>query len=98
MSARPPGVTSGLPNMTPIFSRSWLVKRQIVSVRLSVAGELPERLAHQSRLEADVGVAHLALDLGLRRQRRDRVDGDHVERPERTSSSQISSACSPVSG
>jgi hypothetical protein len=22
----PPGVVSGLPNMTPIFSRSWLVK------------------------------------------------------------------------
>ena len=36
MSARPPGVVSGLPNMTPIFSRSWLVKMQIVSVRLSV--------------------------------------------------------------
>ena len=44
------------------------------------AGELAERLAHQPRLEADVAVAHLALDLRLRRQRRDRVDGDDVER------------------
>jgi hypothetical protein len=43
--------------MTPIFSRSWFVKRQIVSVRLS----------------------HLPFDLGLRRQRGDRVDGDDVE-------------------
>ena len=40
MSARPPGVVSGLPNMTPIFSRSWFVKRQIVSVRLSVPASL----------------------------------------------------------
>ena len=40
MSARPPGVVSGLPNMTPIFSRSWFVKMQIVSVRLSVPASL----------------------------------------------------------
>ena len=29
-SARPPVVVSGLPNMTPIFSRSWLMKMQVV--------------------------------------------------------------------
>ena len=29
-SARPPGVVSGLPNITPIFSRIWLVKMQVV--------------------------------------------------------------------
>ena len=28
--ARPPVVVSGLPNMTPIFSRSWLMKMQVV--------------------------------------------------------------------
>ena len=44
------------------------------------AGELAQRLAHQPRLEADVGVPHLALDLGLRRQGGDRVDRDDVER------------------
>jgi hypothetical protein len=65
--------------MTPIFSRSWFVKRQIVSVRLS-AGELAQRLRHQPCLQADVRVAHLALDLGLRSQRRDGVHGDDVER------------------
>ena len=43
------------------------------------AGELAQRLAHEARLQADVGVAHLALELGLRRQRRDRVDDDDVD-------------------
>ena len=33
MSARPPGVVSGLPNITPIFSRSWLVKTSDVFER-----------------------------------------------------------------
>ena len=28
LSARPPGVVSGLPNITPIFSRIWFVKTQ----------------------------------------------------------------------
>ena len=45
------------------------------------AGELPQRLAHQPGLQPDVGVAHLALDLRLRHERRDRVDRDDVERP-----------------
>ena len=30
MSALPPGVVSGLPNITPTFSRIWLVNRHIV--------------------------------------------------------------------
>ena len=33
MSARPPGCVSGEPNMTPTFSRIWLVKTQSVLVR-----------------------------------------------------------------
>ena len=66
--------------MTPIFSRSWFVNTQTVPVRLSAARELAHRLAHQPRLQADERVAHLALDLGLRHERRDRVDGDDVER------------------
>src|ERR687897_214677 len=40
------------------------------------AGKLPQRLAHQASLEADVAVPHLALDLGARRQRGDGVHGD----------------------
>ncbi len=44
------------------------------------AGELPERLAHQARLKAGELVAHLALDLGARRQRGDRIDDQNVDR------------------
>src|SRR6266480_2384323 len=43
------------------------------------AGKLAQRLRHQPGLQADMAVAHLALDLSLRGQRRDRVDGDDVE-------------------
>ena len=59
------------------------------------AGELAQGLGHQAGLQADVGVAHLALDLGPGREGGHRVDDDHVERPERISMSAISSACSP---
>ena len=52
---------------------------QIVSARLRCAGELAQRLRHQARLQADVRVAHLALDLGLRHQGRHRVDRDDVD-------------------
>ena len=80
MSARPPGVVSGLPNMTPIFSRNWLVKITEVFELLDGAGQLAQRLAHQARLQAHVRVAHLALDLGARHQRGHRVDHDHIHR------------------
>ncbi|EGJ74348.1 putative protein recA [Streptomyces sp. Tu6071] len=43
------------------------------------AGDLAERLAHEAGLEADVRVAHLALDLGARHEGRHRVDDDEVE-------------------
>ena len=51
-----------------------------MSVRLQVAGELAHRLGHHPRLQADGLVAHLALELGPRRERGDRVDRDHVDR------------------
>src|SRR5690606_37111546 len=44
------------------------------------ARQLPQRLAHEAGLEADVRVAHLAFDLGPGHQRRDRVHDDHVDR------------------
>ena len=80
MSARPPGVVSGLPNMTPIFSRSWFVKSATVPVRLSVPASLRSAWLMSRRLQADVTVPHLALDLGLGSERGDRVDRDDVER------------------
>ena len=66
--------------MTPIFSRSWLMKMTDRVGPVERAGQLAERLAHQPRLQTDVGIAHLPFDLGLGRERRHRVDGDDVER------------------
>ena len=40
MRARPPGVVSGLPNMTPIFSRIWLMKITAVSTSAIAAVSL----------------------------------------------------------
>jgi hypothetical protein len=47
---------------------------------VEVGGELAQRLGHEAGLQTDVGVAHLALDLGPGRQGGDRVDHDDVER------------------
>jgi hypothetical protein len=44
-----------------------------------LAGELAQRLAHEPRLQAGQLIAHLALDLGLRHERRHRVDDDDVD-------------------
>ena len=44
------------------------------------AGQLAQRLRHEARLQADKAVAHLALDLRARHERRDRVDNDDVDR------------------
>src|SRR5260221_2812072 len=43
------------------------------------AGQLAQRLAHQPRLQADMAVAHLALELGARHQRRHRIYDQHVD-------------------
>ena len=80
MSARPPGVTSGDPYMTPIFSRSWLMKMAMVRDFDSVPGQLAQGLGHQAGLQADVGVAHLPLDLRPGGEGGHRVDDQHVER------------------
>ncbi len=79
MSALPPVVVSGLPNMMPIFMRIWLMKITMVPDLEIDAGQLAQRLAHEARLHAGLHVAHLALELGLGRQRRDRVDDQHVD-------------------
>jgi hypothetical protein len=73
-------VVSGEPNITPIFSRSWLMKIAGRVGAVQRAGELAQRLAHQPGLQADVAVTHLALDLRLGGQGRDRVDDDDVDR------------------
>ena len=65
--------------MTPIFMRIWLMKMSRQLDLETVDGELAQGLAHQPRLQADVAVAHVALDLGLGHQRGDRVDDDDVD-------------------
>ena len=55
------------------------MKMTSVLARLMFAGELAQRLAHQPRLQAGQLVAHLAFDLRLGHQRRDRVDDDDVD-------------------
>jgi hypothetical protein len=71
-------VVSGLPNITPTFSRSWLMNMQVV-FDLERSGQLAERLAHEPRLKPDRDVPHLALELGARHERRHRVDDDDVD-------------------
>ena len=43
------------------------------------AGQFAQRLRHQPRLQGDVAIPHLAVDLRLRYQRRHRVDDDDVD-------------------
>ena len=55
------------------------MKITMVLERLIEAGQLSKRLAHQPRLKPGELVAHLALDLGPRRQRRHRIDDEDVD-------------------
>ena len=56
------------------------MKMADVSNRDKRPGQLPHGLRHQARLQADVRVAHLPLDLGPRDEGGDRVDDHDVER------------------
>ncbi len=95
MSARPPGVVSGLPNMTPIFSRSWFVKMHTVPVRLSVPASFrsawlirrawrPTKLSPISPSISALGVSAATESIATT-----------STAPLRIRSSAISSACSP---
>ena len=64
--------------MTPIFSRSWLVKTSAVLERLTAPVSLRSAWLMRRAWMPDEAVAHLALDLGARHERRDRVDDDAV--------------------
>ena len=65
--------------MTPIFMRIWLMKITQVLDLLMGRYELSKRLAHQPRLDAHVGIAHLSFDFGLGNQGGHRVDHDDVD-------------------
>jgi len=60
--------------------RIWLMKMDERVGALDVTGELAQRLGHEARMQAKLHLAHLALDLGLRRERRHGVDDDHIHR------------------
>ena len=84
--------------MTPIFSRSWFVKRQIVSVRLSVPASLRSAWLI-SRAWRPTWVSPISPSIsafGVSAATESTATTSSA--PERTSSSVISSACSPVSG
>ena len=98
MSARPPGVVSGEPNITPIFSRSWLMKIAVVSnfdnepESLRIAWDI-------SRACSPTWVSPISPSISARgtsAATESMTTSDNA--PERTSMSAISSACSPESG
>ena len=74
------------------------MKMQMVLDRLRLAVSLRSAWRHEAGLEADVGVAHLALDLGPGVRAATESITTTSSAPERISMSVISSACSPVSG
>ena len=98
MSARPPGVVSGLPNITPIFSRSWLMKTSAVFVRATAPVSL--RMACDIRRACRPG-SESPMSPSISARGTSAATESMTTRStavERISASQISSACSPVSG
>ena len=66
--------------MTPTFSRIWLVKMQIVLARFRLPVSLRSACDIRRAWRPTVWSPICALELGARRERRDRVDRDHVDR------------------
>ena len=65
--------------MTPIFSRSWLVKTSEVFERETAPVSLRRAWLISRAWMPMKLVAHLAFDLGARHERRDGVDDDAVD-------------------
>ena len=98
MRALPPVVVSGLPNITPIFMRIWLMKmtRQLVCLMAPVSLRIAwlSRRACRPTWESPISPSISAL--GVRAATESTTSTSTA--PERTSISATSSACSPVSG
>ena len=98
MSALPPVVVSGEPNMTPIFMRIWLMKMTMVLVFLIVPVSLRSawliRRACRPGSESPISPSISALGVSAATESMTTRSTE----AERTSASTISSACSPVSG
>ncbi len=98
MSALPPVVVSGLPNITPIFMRIWLMKITRVLERLMLAVSLRSawliRRACRPTWESPISPSISAFGTSAATES---ITTTSMAL-ERTSMSAISSACSPVSG
>ena len=66
--------------MTPTFSRIWFVKMQTVLARFRLPASLRSACDISRAWRPTVWSPICALELGARRERRDRVDRDHVDR------------------
>ena len=98
LSARPPGVVSGLPYITPIFSRSWLMNITTVFV-LEMAPASLRSACDISRATTPTLLSPISPSSSLRGRRAATESTTTTSTaPERTSASVISRACSPVSG
>ncbi len=73
-------MVSGLPYITPIFIRTWLMKMTVQRERLIEPVSLRSAWLISRACRPTMAVAHLAFDLGPRHQRRDRIDDQHVDR------------------
>ena len=98
MSARPPVVTSGFPNMIPTFSRSWLIKITIQFERLIAAVSFLSacdiRRACRPTWESPISPSISAFGTSAATESTITIS----IAPERTIVSVISRACSPLSG
>src|SRR3569623_1312515 len=98
LSALPPVVVSGLPNITPIFMRIWLMKITRVLERLMLAVSLRSACdisrACRPTWESPISPSISALGVSAATESTTTTS----TAPERTSISVLSSACSPVSG
>src|SRR5881409_2842438 len=96
--ARPPVVVSGLPNMTPIFSRNWLMKITEVRERLIAPASLRSAWlmsrACSPGSESPISPSISALGTSAATESTTTTS----TAPDRTRISVISSPCSPVSG
>ncbi len=98
MSAFPPVVVSGFPNITPIFIRIWLMKMTVVLLLEMVAVSFRSAWLI-SRACTPMCASPISPSISARGTSAATESITITSTaPERTSTSQISSACSPVSG
>ena len=91
-------VVSGLPNITPIFSRSWLMKIAVVLELLSAPAILRSAWL-MSRACRPTWLSPISPSISARGTRAATESMTMTSMaPERMSMSAISSACSPLSG